>query len=53
MDELNVLCNLYLVKREGESDEDALDRLYRILDSELCNLADHSVAYQIHKIVTD
>ncbi len=53
LDDLNVLCSICLVKRVGESDEEALDRLQRIMDSELCNLADHSVSYEIHKIVID
>lgn len=53
MDELKVICHLYLTKREGETDEEALGRLRNLLDSELRNLADHQVSYQIHKIVTD
>jgi hypothetical protein len=47
--ELNVLCNLYLMMREGETEEEALERLTSLLDSELCNLADHHINYQVHE----
>ena len=50
MDELNVLCNIYLAKREDETDDEALERLRGLLDSELCNLTDHDIDYQIHKV---
>lgn len=48
--ELNVLANIYLDMYENETEEEALERLQRLLDGELCNLADHRVSYQIHKI---
>lgn len=49
-EELSVLCNIYLDKRENETRDEALKRLREILDSELCNLADHHISYQIHKV---
>lgn len=50
MDELNVLCSICIEKRDNETSDEAVNRLRSILDSELCNLADHHVSYQIHEV---
>lgn len=49
-EELSVLCSIRLDKRENESNEAALVRLKKIIESELCNLADHHISYQIHEV---
>lgn len=49
-EELNILCSIYLDKRENETGEETLERLKTVLDSELCNLADHHISYQIHEV---
>ncbi len=50
MNELNVLCSICLDVHENETRDEALERLREILNSELCNLADHHISYQIHEV---
>lgn len=50
MDELNVLCSICIEKRDNETSDETVERLKSILDSELCNLADHRISYQIHEV---
>lgn len=50
MDELNVLCSICIEKHDNETSEEAMKRLQLILDSELCNLADHRISYHMHEI---
>lgn len=50
MDELTVLCGIHIEKRDNETGKEAVERLRSILDSELCNLADHCISYQIHEV---
>lgn len=50
MDELTVLCGICIEKRDNETSDEAVERLRSILDSELCNLADHRISYQIHEV---
>lgn len=50
MDELNVLCSICIEKRDGEESDETVERLKSILDSELCNLADHRIYYEIHEV---
>lgn len=49
MKELKVDCSIYMEIRDGETEEEAVERLTQILDSELCNLADHHISYQIYQ----
>lgn len=44
MAEINVLYNIRMEKYEGETDGQAMERLARIMDSELCHLADHVIS---------
>lgn len=50
MSELNVSCSICLDKYENETSDEALGRLKKLLDSELCTLADHHISYQIHEV---
>lgn len=50
MEELCAICSIRLMMREGETEEEALERLQSILDSELHNLADHTVECDVLKI---
>lgn len=50
MDELNVLCSICIEKHDDETGDEAVERLKSILDSELRNLADHRISYQIHEV---
>lgn len=46
--EIAVDLTLYIMVRENESEQEALERLLGLLDSELCNLADHQISYQAY-----
>ena len=47
MDKVDVICKICIEKRDGETVEEATGRLESLLDSELCNLADHHISCQI------
>ena len=50
MEELDVLCSIRIEKRDNETSDEAVERLKSVLNSELCNLADHHISYQIHEV---
>lgn len=43
--ELKAMVELRLLMREGETEEQAANRLADLLWSELCELSDHSIDY--------
>ena len=47
MHELKATVSLSLVMREGETKEEAENRLYDLLYGELCTLADHHIDFWI------
>lgn len=51
MKELRVDCSIYMEMRDVETEEEVTERMISILDSELCNLADHHISYQVYKTV--
>ena len=50
MEELDVLCSIRIEKRDNETSDEAVERLKSVLNSELCNLADHHISYQMHEV---
>lgn len=48
MPETNLNCDVSVLHRDGETPADAAKRLSRLLDSELCHLADHEISVRIN-----
>lgn len=47
---LDVIYSICIEKRDDEKGDDVMKHLLSMLDSELCNLADHRISYKIHKV---